>query len=176
MERTLIVFKPDAVQRGIIGEVLSRFEKVGLKIVGIKMVQPDREHYFHHYETIGNLQSRRGKETTDITINMMLQSPVVAVVLEGIESVSLVRKMVGGTEPKSAVPGTIRGDFTHMSYKHGDGEGVGIPNILHASGDEKEAELEISHWFNSSEIYNYNVAHEPYTQTRTHHQKIEHKK
>ncbi len=159
MEQTLVVFKPHAVSRGIVGEVLSRFEKVGLTIVGIKMVQPDRKHLHHHYETIGKVVTRHGQEIFDNTLDMMMAGPVVAVVLEGIEAVELVRKMVGPTEPKSAPPGTIRGDFAHISYGHADGEGIGIPNIVHASGDLAEAKVEVAHWFNGSEIYNHSTVH-----------------
>ena len=107
-EQTLIIFKPDAVQRGIVGEILSRFEKVGLKIVAAKMLAPDKDHYFHHYENIGKMVSRRGQKAFDITLEMMNAGPVIAFILEGVEAVSLVRKMVGATEPKSALPGTVR--------------------------------------------------------------------
>lgn len=165
MERTLIIFKPDAVQRGLVGEILNRFEKVGLKIVGMKMLQPDVDHFHHHYENIGKMISRRGEETFKITLEMMQSGPVIAAVLEGVESVSLVRKMVGGTEPKSAHPGTIRGDYSHMSYAHGDAQKVGIPNLIHASGDPEEAEQEIGHWFSDAELYEYEAAHEKFTQT-----------
>lgn len=171
MERTLIVFKPDAVQRGIVGEILGRFEKVGLKIVGMKMVRPDRDHLYHHYENIGKLASRRGEQTMKNTLVMMEEGPLIAAVLEGIESAALVRKMVGGTEPKSAEPGTIRGDYAHMSYGHGDGEGIGIPNIIHASGDVDEAREEIAHWFSESELHEYETAHEKFTQPSKHHLK-----
>ncbi|HPS21259.1 MAG TPA: nucleoside-diphosphate kinase [Candidatus Paceibacterota bacterium] len=166
LERTLIVFKPDAVQRGVMGEILSRFERVGLKIVGAKMLQPDYDHFFHHYEKIGKLVSRRGKDVFDVTLEMMSAGPVVAFVLEGIEAVTLVRKMVGSTEPKSAQPGTIRGDYAHMSYTHGDVNKVGIPNLIHASGNEEEAKLEISHWFSENELFDYEVVHEKFTQTK----------
>jgi len=165
-ERTLIIFKPDAVQRGVIGEILSRFEKVGLKIVGAKMLKPDYDHYFHHYEKIGKMVSRRGQEVFDVTLDMMSQGPVLAFVLEGIEAVSLVRKMVGNTEPKSALPGTIRGDYAHMSYAHGDANKVGIPNLIHASGNLEEAEAEIAHWFSENELFDYETVHEKFTQTK----------
>jgi len=164
-ERTLIILKPDAVQRGVIGEILSRFEKVGLKIVGAKMLKPDYDQFFHHYEKIGKLVSRRGKEVFDVTLDMMSQGPIVAFVLEGIEAVSLVRKMVGNTEPKSALPGTIRGDYAHMSYAHGDANKVGIPNLIHASGNPEEAEAEIAHWFSENELFDYETVHEKFTQT-----------
>jgi len=166
MERTLIILKPDALQRGIVGEILARFEKVGLKIVAAKMLQPDYNHFYHHYENIGKMVSRRGKEAFDVTLDMMQQGPVIAFVLEGIEAVSLVRKMVGTTEPKSAQPGTIRGDFAHMSFDYANSRGLGIPNLIHASGDPEEAAQEIAHWFAETEIFEYTAVHEKYTQTR----------
>lgn len=166
MEKTLVVLKPDAVQRGIVGEIISRFEKVGLKIVGNKMLQPSYDHYFHHYENIGKMVSRRGQKAFDVTLSMMNSGPVMAFILEGIEAVSLVRKMVGSTEPKGALPGTIRGDYAHMSFGHADSNDVGIPNLIHASGDPEEAKAEIAHWFAESEIFSYETVHEKYTQTR----------
>jgi len=84
-------------------------------------------------------------------------------VFEGVEAVALVRKMVGGTEPKSALPGTIRGDFSHMSFEYADAEEKGIPNLIHASGDPAEAEQEIGHWFSEQELFNYELAHEKFT-------------
>lgn len=166
MEQTLIVFKPDAVQRGIVGEILSRFERSGLKIVGAKMLQPSYDHFYHHYENIGKMVTRRGKKTFEVTLEMMESGPVIAVVLEGIEAVALVRKMVGATEPKSALPGTIRGDYAHMSFAHADAHEVGVPNLIHASGDPEEAKAEIAHWFADSETFEYEASHEKYTQTR----------
>lgn len=171
LERTLIVFKPDSVQRGIVGEILARFEKAGLKIVGAKMLTPDHGHYHHHYETIGKLGARRGQKALEGAIELMADGPVIAFVLEGIEAASLVRKMVGATEPKSALPGTIRGDYSHMSFTHADKEDVGLPNILHASGDAEEAKLEIAHWFSENEIFDYETVHERFTQTKKHHKR-----
>jgi nucleoside-diphosphate kinase len=167
MERTLIVFKPDAVQRGIIGEILMRFERVGLKIVGAKMLQPDYEHYFTHYEEIGKMVTRRGKEIFEVTLDMMNEGPVIAMVLEGIEAVSLVRKMVGGTEPKTALPGTIRGDYSHISFQYADSEKIATPNIIHASGDSDEAKEEIAHWFSESELFEYETTQGKYTLAKT---------
>ncbi len=168
MEKTLIVLKPDAVQRGIVGEVLTRFEKVGLKIIGMKMVQPSKDHYYHHYETIGQVISRRGQEVFDVTLDFMMEGPVVAVVLEGIGAAELVRKMVGSTEPKSAAPGTIRGDYTHMSYDYANNVSkTSIPNVIHASGDAQEAKQEIAHWFAEAELFNYETVHEQHTQPKS---------
>jgi nucleoside-diphosphate kinase len=166
MERTLVVFKPDAVQRGIVGEILSRFEKVGLKIVAVKMLSPDSAHFYHHYETIGKMVSRRGKDTFDITVEAMGEGPVIAIVLEGIEAVSLVRKMVGTTEPKAASPGTIRGDYSHISFAFANSEGLAVPNIVHASGDVEEAKEEIAHWFKDNELFEYTATHEKFTQAK----------
>ena len=163
VERTLILFKPDALQRALVGEILTRFERVGLRIVGTKMLAPGREHYDAHYENIGKLKTRAGDHIFAITLDMMEQGPVIAMVLEGIEAVSLVRKLVGATEPKSAVPGTIRGDYSHMSYGYADEEGKGIPNLIHASGDSDEAKQEIAHWFSDDELYDYEATHEKFT-------------
>jgi nucleoside-diphosphate kinase len=163
MERTLIIFKPDAVKRGIVGEIVTRFERVGLKIVGTKMLRPDYDHYYHHYENIGKMVTRRGKDIFDVTLEMMNEGPVIAMVLEGIEAVGVVRKMVGGTEPKAALPGTIRGDYSHISFEHANAEGIATPNIIHASGDPAEAKEEIAHWFSEAELFDYETVHEAYT-------------
>lgn len=163
MERTLIILKPDAVKRALVGEIISRFEKAGLKIVGSKMLAPDYEQFFHHYEGISKMVSRRGKDAFDVTLSMMQEGPVIAYVLEGVSAVSLVRKMVGDTEPQKALPGTIRGDYAHMGFDYANTQGIGVPNVIHASGNVEEAEAEISHWFSDSEIFEYNTVHEEYT-------------
>ncbi len=160
IEKTLVIFKPHSVQRGIVGEVLARFEKVGLKIAGMKMIQPTREQYYHHYETIGTMISRYNEEIFNTTLEMMQDAPVIALVLEGVEAVALVRKMTGSTEPKSSLPGTIRGDYAHMSYGHADGNSLGLHNIIHASGNQEEAKKEIAHWFSESELFDYESVHD----------------
>lgn len=167
MERTLIVLKPDAVKRGIVGEIITRFERVGLKMVGLKMIAPNEKHYHHHYETIGKVISRRGKEVFDVTLEFMMEGPVIAIVLEGVEAAGLVRKMVGATEPKAAQPGTIRGDYTHISINYANNVSkTSIPNVIHASGDAKEAQLEIAHWFAESELFDYETVFERHTQPK----------
>jgi nucleoside-diphosphate kinase len=150
--------------RGIVGEIITRFERVGLKIVGAKMLQPDYDHYFQHYEGIGTLKTRKGDEIFETQMKEMQQGPVIAMVLEGIEAVEVVRKMVGPTEPKSAQPGTIRGDYAHMTYGQASSAKRGVPNVLHASADPKEAQAEISHWFSESEMVDYENVHEHFTQ------------
>lgn len=163
LEQTLILFKPDALQRGLVGEILTRFERVGLRIVGTKMLAPDTDHYYKHYEEIGTLKTRAGDKIFDITLQMMSEGPVIAMVFEGVEAVALVRKMVGSTEPKSSAPGTIRGDFSHMSYGYADSAEKGIPNLMHASGDSEEAVKEIAHWFTDDELFDYQALHEKFT-------------
>ncbi len=163
IQQTLVLFKPDTVQRGLVGEILTRFERVGLKIVATKMIAPTKEHYHKHYEEIGQMITRRGEHAFDVTLNMMIQGPVIAMVFEGVEAVALVRKMVGGTEPKSADPGTIRGDYSHMSFGYADQKDKGIPNLIHASGDPDEADKEIGHWFSDTELYDYETLHEKFT-------------
>ncbi|MDB5166049.1 MAG: hypothetical protein JWM37_121 [Candidatus Saccharibacteria bacterium] len=164
MEKTLIVFKPDAVQRGIVGEVLTRFERAGLKIVGTKMLQPDYDHFYQHYEGIGTLKSRKGDEIFESQLASMQEGPVIAMVLEGVEAVETVRKMVGDTEPKKAAPGTIRGDYAHVTYGQAASIGRGVANIIHASADSDEAQKEINHWFSDSELHDYSAVHEKFTQ------------
>ena len=167
MEQTLIIFKPDAVERGIVGEILTRFEKAGLKIIAVKMLNPTEEHYYKHYEEIGKMISRRGQKAFDVTLKLMQEGPVIAMVLEGVEAISLVRKMVGTTEPKASAPGTIRGDYAHMSFSYADKEGIGIPNLIHASGDANDAKQEIAHWFSGNELFEYETAHEKFTQRKS---------
>ena len=166
MQKTLIIFKPDAVMRGLVGEVLTRFERVGLKIVGAKMLQPDYNHYYEHYEGIGTLKTRAGEEIFDVQMLEMQQGPVIAMVLEGIEAIAQVRKMAGPTEPKSAQPGTIRGDYAHMTYGRANEAKRGIPNVLHASADPEEAAKEIALWFREDEIVDYDNVHAHFTQPK----------
>ncbi len=166
MEQTLLILKPDAVMRGIIGEIVTRFEKVGFKIVAMKMIEPDYEHYAQHYEGIGTLKTRKGDEIFESTLASMQEGPVIAIVLEGVEAVEVVRKMVGDTQPKTALPGTIRGDYAHVTYGQASQVGRGVANVVHASADKDEAKKEIAHWFKPEEIYDYRVVHEQFTQPR----------
>ncbi len=160
-EQSLVLLKPDAVDRGLVGEILQRFEKVGLKIVGMKMLVPSHDHASNHYTE--DLAIRRGEHVRTAMIDMLVSGPVVAVVLEGIEAVELVRKMIGGTEPKSALPGTIRGDYSHVSFKHTDKHNSKMYNLIHASSSVEEAKQEIAVWFSEVEI----VEHAPDYTTKT---------
>lgn len=159
VEKTLVFVKPDGVERGLVGEIFARFEKVGLKIVGMKMVRADIEHIKKHYA------AHVGKDFYPPIENFIASGPVVAAVLEGVGAVALVRKMVGGTEPHSAAPGTIRGDYAHMNYAYADGpaKDKGLRNVIHASGNVEEAEVEVELWFGKDELFDYELLHEKHT-------------
>nr|3VVT_A Chain A, Nucleoside diphosphate kinase [synthetic construct]3VVT_B Chain B, Nucleoside diphosphate kinase [synthetic construct] len=136
MERTFVMIKPDGVQRGLIGEIISRFERKGLKIVAMKMMRISREMAEKHYA------EHREKPFFSALVDYITSGPVVAMVLEGKNAVEVVRKMVGATNPKEAAPGTIRGDF---------GLDVG-KNVIHASDSPESAEREISLFFKDEEL------------------------
>ena len=114
------------------------------------------------YGTVGVLPTP-AEQTFRYNVEYMMTGPVIAIVLEGVEAVPLVRKIVGPTEPKSAEMGTIRGDFSHMSFGYSDAKGTGVPNLVHASGNTEEAEKEINLWFNGNELYDYSDLNEKYT-------------
>ena len=103
---------------------------------------------------------RRGEHVRNKLLRFLVIGPVVALCLEGIEVVDVVRKIVGDTQPKTALPGTIRGDYAHISYAYADAHDKAIPNLIHASGNKEEAKTEIALWFKDSELYNYKLPHE----------------
>jgi nucleoside-diphosphate kinase len=180
IERTLLLVKPDGVQRALMGRIITRFEDAGLKVVAIKMLCPDKELAGTHYiadqkwfeETGGRtlqVYKDRGvvvKETAvqiatrirNYLIESLTDMPVVAIVLEGNDAISVTRKMVGSTEPKRADPSTIRGTFSTDSYEKADERKGPIRNVVHASEDKKTAEREIKVWFKPKEILNYKRA------------------
>lgn len=161
IERSLVLFKPDAVDRGLVGEIIHRFERAGLKIAGLKMVWPSKEEASRHYTE--DLAKRRGEHVRNLMVEMISSGPIIAIALEGVEAVELVRKMVGTTEPKSAAPGTIRGDYSHVSFKHADSKGIGVYNLIHASGSPEEAPEEIKVWFTAEELHNYKPGYTKHT-------------
>ena len=157
IERTLVLLKPDAVKRGLMGRIISRFEDAGLKVLGSKMVLINEEFGKKHYSDIAQ---RRREKVLQVLLKFMTTGPVLALCLEGISAVENVRKLVGGTEPKSALPGTIRGDFSHISFAYADAQGKAIENLIHASGNAEEAKQEIALWFTAEELHSYKTAHE----------------
>ena len=160
IERTLVLLKPDAVKRGLMGRILARFEDAGLKVVGAKMVQIEESFARKHYDNIGEVGKRRGEKVLQNMTKVLSSGPVLALCLEGIQVVENVRKMVGATEPRSAAPGTIRGDFSHHSFASTDSANKGVENVVHASGSSEDAKKEIALWFKPNELYNYKTVHE----------------
>jgi nucleoside-diphosphate kinase len=153
MERTLVLVKPEGVKRHLVGKIVSRFEDAGLKIIGMKQVWVDKEFAKKHYTQ--DIAERRGEKVREMLLDYIIEGPVMAFVLEGINAIENVRKIVGGTEPKSAPPGTIRGDFAHVSYAHADANNLPVKNLIHASGDEKDAKVEVPLWFTDKELHTY---------------------
>ncbi len=149
-ERTFVALKPDCVQRSLIGEIISRFERVGLKLAGMKMLTVDEDHVRKHYNQLD-------KKIQDHLVKYMTSGPVVAMIWEGASAVKLVRKLVGSTEPLSSDVGTIRGDYVLDSYALADGDDRAVRNLIHASGNEEEADFEINHWFDPKEIIDYRL-------------------
>ncbi|HLD28031.1 MAG TPA: nucleoside-diphosphate kinase [Patescibacteria group bacterium] len=161
IERTLVLLKPDTVKRGLMGEVITRFEKAGLKIVAMKLKWADKDKAGQHYGE--DITQRRGEKVRNLLMDFITSGPVLAMVIEGADAIENVRMMAGDTEPKSSLPGTIRGDYSHVSYRHADGQGKAVENIIHASAKKAEADHEIYLWFNEDEIYDYKTVHEAHT-------------
>ena len=161
LERTLVIIKPDGVQRGIVGSIIQRFENAGLKIIGMKMRWADKTQAMEHYTE--DLAKRRGQHVRDIMVEFMKSGPVVAFVVEGVDAIENVRKIIGSTEPKSAQPGTIRGDYSHVAFKYADAKGKAVMNLIHASSDAADAEREVFVWFNEDELFDYKTVHEVHT-------------
>lgn len=180
-EKTFVIIKPDGVQRSLIGEVIKRFERIGLKLVGLKMSvvgeKTVRKHYTLDPDWIKKTGAKAIKGTfTDRGLKSpykndveageqvllwltkyITSGPVIMMVWEGVHAVNIVRKIVGGTEPLSSDVGTIRGDFVLDSYQISDTAGRAIRNLIHASGSVEEAKQEIALWFKPEEILNYRL-------------------
>ena len=182
-ERTLVVIKPDGVQRSLIGEIIKRLERSGLKLVGLKFIVPSAEFIEEHYtldknwlrnvgvKSIEGLKEKgvtpktedpeeAGRVVLDSLKKYMISGPVVVMVWQGANAVKIVRKIVGSTEPLSSDVGTIRGDFVLDSYNFADADGRAVRNLIHASGSVGEAEMEINHWFKNEELVNYRLVQE----------------
>ncbi|MCX6718855.1 MAG: nucleoside-diphosphate kinase [Candidatus Taylorbacteria bacterium] len=179
-ERTLVIIKPDGIQRTLVGEIIKRYERTGLKLVSIKMCVPTAEMVERHYTLDPEWRMKTGLKSikgytdknltpphtdplkvTEIVLKNLTKyltsGPVIAMVWQGAHAVELVRKITGGTEPRTSDVGTIRGDYVLDSYIMSDVDGRAVRNLVHASGSVKEAEDEIAHWFKKSEIMDYNI-------------------
>jgi len=182
-ERTLVIIKPDGVQRTLVGEIIKRLERPGLKLVAMKMTVPTIEHIEKHYTLDPEWRRITGEkrikaahakgeklDTEDpfaITAvileklkKYMTSGPVIAMVWQGAHATELVRKIVGGTEPRTSDVGTIRGDYVLDSYVMADTDGRAVRNLVHASGTVEESEKEIAHWFSPEEIMDYRLVQE----------------
>ena len=182
-ERTFVIIKPDGVQRSLIGEIIKRYEKIGLKLIGLKMGVTTGEMIEKHYtidpewmrktgeKTIANYKEKGAKPPSDDPIEItkivlknlkkyMTSGPVIMMVWQGAHAVGIVRKITGTTEPLTSDVGTIRGDFVLDSYIMSDTDGRAVRNILHASGTVEEAEKEIALWFRKDELINYSIIQE----------------
>ena len=153
IQQTLVLVKPDGVARGLTGEIIKRFEQRGLKIVALKLVQVNMDHAKKHYTE--DITERRGQKVRDMLMEYITDGPVVAMIIEGVRAVENVRKLAGTTESKEALPGTIRGDFSHVSFSYADDKEIPIKNLVHASGNEEDAKYEIALWFSIDEIHDY---------------------
>ncbi len=186
-EKTLVLLKPETIKRGIAGEIIQRFERAGIKIVGMKLVHVTRDFAKDHYLTTAEQLTRMGNNTVldckennvDLVsvlgtedplklgemiwewgINYLVSGPVVALVLEGIHVITNVRSMCGHTLPSKAAPGTIRGDYALDSAISANFAKRSIYNLIHASGNKEEAEREIKLWFKPEELVSYQRVHE----------------
>jgi nucleoside-diphosphate kinase len=182
-ERTLVLIKPDGVQRSLIGEIIQRYERTGLKLVGLKFFIPIPEQVKRHYLVVDTWLESVGQKSKEAYIKKGLKppfddpkkcgevvlerlekylssGPVVAMVWQGNEAVGIIRKITGGTEPLISDVGTIRGDLTIDSYKIADTDNRAVRNLIHASGSPEEAEKEIKVWFKKEEIVKYRLVGE----------------
>ena len=182
IERTLVLIKPDGVQRCVVGNIISRFENAGLKIVGMKMVWCDKEFAFKHYPVTEEWYKKVGNNTLDDSkkyginakdtmntedpveigkkvhswnVEFLTSGPIIAMVIEGFHAIESVRKIAGTTLPNLAPPGTIRGDLSTHSALSANMNNKAIPNLVHASGNKEEAKMEIHLWFKESELHSY---------------------
>lgn len=181
-ERTFVAVKHDGVQRGLVGEIINRLERTGLKIIALKMFVPDRSKTIEHYgkddawcqkvgqRTIDSMQKEGktpeksaieyGREVLEHLYKYFTVGPIVGMVIEGNQAVAIVKKIVGGTEPTTSDVGTIRGDFTIDSYEIANVDGRAVRNLMHCSDQVSEAEREIKIWFTPEELINYRLVHD----------------
>ena len=176
-ERTFVILKPDAVQRSLVGEVMRRLERTGLKFVGIKMIVPTRAQAAEHYgkddawcekvggRIVGDIEKEGkkaekpaieyGRDILNGLLDFLTSSPVVIMALEGNQAVGVIKKIVGGTEPLTSDVGTIRGDFTSDSYEIAGIDNRAVRNLVHCSDKVEEAERELAIWFTKDELISY---------------------
>ncbi len=181
-EQTFIIIKHDGVQRSLVGEIIKRIERTGLKIVAMKMFVPDRKRAEIHYgkddqwciekgTTLMENMKKAGEKPTktpleygrgivEVLLHYITLGPVVAIAVEGASAVSVVKKLVGVTQPAVSDVGTIRGDFTIDSYETANMAGRAVRNLIHCSEKPEDAKKEIAIWFSPEELINYKLIQE----------------
>jgi nucleoside-diphosphate kinase len=181
-ERTLVIIKPDGVQRALMGDIINRFERTGLKFIAVKFLVPQAEQCWKHYNKDEEwflkkgarvVEDRKahgmpieketieyGKDIIQANVDFFTSGPVLAFVIEGNQSVAIVKKIVGGTEPTTSDVGTIRGDLTVDSYALSSLDNRAVRNLAHCSDSPEEAEREIPLWFNENELVSYRLVGE----------------
>ncbi len=188
-QKALLIIKPDGVQRGIIGKIMSRFETVGLKVIGVKFEWAKKENIIAHYpetdawfgkvgqRTLSNYEKKGldakqvfntndavsiGKIVKSWLVDYMQESPVFLAVVEGYDAIEIVRKLSGNTIPVQALPGTIRGDFSHDTIDLANEQNRPLRNIIHASDTPEDGEKEVNLWFTKEELFDYELAGEKF--------------
>ncbi len=181
-EQTLVIIKPDGVQRSLMGEIISRLERTGLKFVAFKFLVPQEEQCWKHYNKDDEWFMKKGTRVTEdrkthgmpiekepieygkdiiqANVDFFTSSPVLAMVIEGNQSVAIVKKIVGETEPSTSDVGTIRGDLTVDSYSLSSRDNRAVRNLIHCSDSPEEAQREIPLWFDKSEVISYRLLQE----------------
>ncbi len=181
-ERTFVILKPDAIQRSLMGEILKRFERAGLKVVGMKFGLADEKIFWKHYnkddawflkkgtkivedkKAAGHPVTKEaleyGKEIIGALVKFMTSGPVLMLAIEGNQAVAVVKKLVGETEPATSDVGTIRGDYTLDSYAIAAVDDRAVRNLMHCSDQVSEAERELGLWFKEEEMLSYRLVTE----------------
>lgn len=163
LERTLFLIKPDAVQRSLVGKIITQLEDRGLKIVGMKMLQPTRELAEKHYGDLDVRLTKKGMEGPKLKeqmVEFLSDGPVVAMVVEGVKAVDFVKRLTGSTAPNEAEFGTLRATYAHVSRLHANTTERAIRNLVHASDPDENPEAEINLWFTPEEIVSYQAVHD----------------
>ena len=164
-QRTLVLIKPDGIIRNLAGKIIMRFEDAGLKIVGMKMVWVDEEFARKHYrddldEKYKEVEIKYNRNVRNELVTYLKEGPVIAIVLEGVDAINVTRKITGSTYPNESLPGTIRGDFSHISKDFANTNKIIVRNLIHASANQEEATIEIPLWFNEKELHSYKTVYD----------------
>lgn len=168
IEKTLVLIKPDAVERALVGKVISRFEDRGLRLAGLKLLVASEDLATSHYgDFVERYTPRLGKEMSESIMKEMTgfltSGAIIAMAIEGVNAVEVVRKIVGATYPNESAPGTIRGDYAHISQAYANKIGITVKNLVHASGSSEEANIELGLWFKPEELFDYRTVHQTHT-------------